>query len=47
MRLTIQVIRRDMKNGPYLAGFYPPSPDDISLEGMMPDRKSKAEPANK
>jgi hypothetical protein len=37
----------DMTTGPYLAGFYPPGPDDISLKGLMPDRKAKAEPSSK
>jgi hypothetical protein len=33
----------DSATGPYLAGFYPPGPDDISLKGLMPDRKAKVE----
>jgi hypothetical protein len=35
------------QTGPYLADFYSPSPNDISLRGLMPDRKAKAEPAKK
>jgi hypothetical protein len=32
------------QSGPYLADFYSSSPDDISLRGLMPDRKAKPEP---
>jgi hypothetical protein len=37
----------DAPTGPYYAAFYPPSLDDISLKGLMPDRKAKAEPSGK
>lgn len=34
-------------SGPYTVSYYFPGPDDISLSGMMPDRKAQAEPAKK
>jgi hypothetical protein len=34
-------------SGPYFADFYSPGPDDISLKGMMPERKSNDAPAGK
>jgi hypothetical protein len=33
--------------GPYFVDFYSPRPDDISLKGMMPDRKPQDAPASK
>ena len=33
--------------GPYFVDFYSPSPDDISLKGMLPDRKPQDTSAGK
>jgi hypothetical protein len=37
-------IQFNMASGPYLAGPYPISPDDIDLTGMMPDPAAKGTP---
>jgi hypothetical protein len=37
----------DEKTGPYYAAFYPPGPDDVSLKGLLPDRKPQPEAPNK
>jgi hypothetical protein len=34
-------------NGPYMAAYYFPGPDDIDLSGMMPDPTAKSDPSGK